>query len=136
MKHSRIIKASTLLFIFSFMIFFNIYKCPFKYIFGMSCPICGLTRAFYYALQLNFKLSFHYHLFWPVILIGIIIHVLYELQIIKSNKKQMFIVLYIFAISNLIYFLYRFISGSEIVYFNFSESLLYRVFVFIKTIIK
>lgn len=109
------------------LIIFGIYKCPIKYIFGLSCPICGLTRAFLSAFSLNFSMAFHYHLFWPIILLGLIIWALYKLKIIKLSKKTINISLCAFSIINLIYYFYRLFNGSEIVYFNFSESLIYKL---------
>ncbi len=41
--------------------------CPIKFTTGISCPGCGMTRAWLNALQLRFDLAFAYHpLFWSV----------------------------------------------------------------------
>ena len=41
------------------------YHCPFRWIFGMDCPGCGMTRALLSALKLDFQAAFSYHpLFW------------------------------------------------------------------------
>ena len=117
-----------LFFIMGIFIALGLYRCPIKYIFGMSCPICGLTRALACALKLNFKGAFHYYLFWPLIIIGLVLHILYEYKKININKKLMFGFLYSFCAINLVYYFYRFFSGSSIVYFDFSESLLYRIY--------
>ena len=135
MKNKSFRNACILFVIFLILLILDIYKCPFKYVLGISCPFCGLTRAIYYALHFNFKKSFHYHLLWPIILIGILIHVLYELKIITINKKTIYISLYLFTFINFIYYLYRFYNGSEIVNFTFNESLLYKIYLFIKNII-
>ena len=113
------------------LVILGIYKCPFKYIFGISCPFCGITRAFLSAFSLDFKASFHYYFFWPLVLIMVIIHILYEFKVIKINKKIMYFFLYLFAIINLIYYFCRLFSGSDIVYFDFTESLIYRIYEFI-----
>ncbi len=43
----------------SICIFYNIY--------GLPCPTCGMTRAYYSFLKFNFKGAFEYHpLFWLV----------------------------------------------------------------------
>ena len=36
-------------------------RCPFKAIFNIPCPGCGMTRAIISALRLNFKMAFYYH---------------------------------------------------------------------------
>lgn len=42
-----------------------IIGCPFYRLSGTPCPGCGMTRAFLFALQLDFKSAFRMHpLFW------------------------------------------------------------------------
>ena len=125
--NKRYIFAISLAVVLTLLIFLGIYQCPLKFLFGLSCPFCGITRAIYYALQLNFKKAFYYHLFWPIVLIGIIIHVLYEFKLITKYKKTMMIFLYIFVFINFFYYIYRFTNGSNIVYFDFHESLIYKI---------
>lgn len=124
----KYIFAIILAVVITVLIITGIWKCPLKYIFGLSCPFCGITRAIYYAVQFNFDKAFYYHLFWPVVIIGIIIHILYEFKIITKYKKLMMILLYIFVILNFIYYIYRFINGSDIVNFNFKESIIYKIY--------
>lgn len=107
------------------------YKCPFQHVIGISCPMCGLTRAIYNALLFNFKESFYYHLLWPLIISGIILYILYKYKMIHINEKIVFFLLEVFAIINVIYYFYRLFSGSNIVYIDFSQSLLYKIFHFI-----
>lgn len=41
--------------------------CPIKFATGISCPGCGMTRAWLYAITLRLDLAFAYHpLFWTV----------------------------------------------------------------------
>ena len=43
------------------------YRCPVKLLFGVDCPGCGLTRAFFAALHFDFRAAFAYHpLFLPI----------------------------------------------------------------------
>lgn len=47
--------------------------CPFKWIFGLPCPGCGLTRAFLSLFMGDIKGAFFYHpLFWMVPIIALI----------------------------------------------------------------
>lgn len=115
------------LFIILILSILKLYVCPIKYLFGLSCPTCGMTRALINAFQFNFKEAFYYHLFWPFLLIGFIVHILYTFNIIKINKKYIYICLYILCFLNLIYYFYRLFNGSDVVYFDFSESLLYKI---------
>ena len=53
-----------------FLVF--VYRCPFRLIFGVACPGCGLTRAMLCLLKLDIVGAFSYHpLFWLVVLWGI-----------------------------------------------------------------
>lgn len=37
------------------------YRCPFKAMFSIPCPGCGMTRALFALLQGNLTLSLHWH---------------------------------------------------------------------------
>ena len=105
----------------------NIYKCPIKHIFGLSCPLCGMTRAFLSLLRLDISKAFYYHLLWPVALLLLIFYILIERKIIRINKRTIYIVLYIICAINLIYYFYRLFNNSNIVYFRFEKSLIKRI---------
>ena len=38
--------------------------CPIKYLTGVSCPGCGMSRACFHALTLNFAAAFSFHPLW------------------------------------------------------------------------
>lgn len=38
--------------------------CPIKFVTGISCPGCGMTRALVSAIRLDFAAAFHYHPLW------------------------------------------------------------------------
>lgn len=58
--------------------------CPIKFITGMSCPGCGLTRAWESALLLNFDDAVRFHpLFWVVPLVFLM------LAVSKNMKRRM-----------------------------------------------
>ena len=42
--------------------------CPIKYITGMSCAGCGMSRAIFSAFSLDFSAAFAYHPLWIVII--------------------------------------------------------------------
>lgn len=126
------IKSITLIYIFLFLILLlvilTIYHCPLKYIFGISCPTCGLTRAMIYFFKMDFLNAFHYHAFWPVVVVGSILYILYITKIIKINQKKTILILcIIICLLNLIYYFWRLFNNSDIVYFDFTESLIYKI---------
>lgn len=49
--------------------------CPIKYLTGVSCAGCGMTRAWLSVLRLDFSTAFYYHplfLFPPIAIVGIL----------------------------------------------------------------
>ena len=42
--------------------------CPIKYLLGISCPGCGMTRACLSALRLDLRAAFYYHPLWVLLL--------------------------------------------------------------------
>jgi hypothetical protein len=122
----KLLNLGFLILVFFILVFFG-YRCPLRYLLGLSCPFCGLTRAFISLLSFNFKKAFYYHLLWPLALIGIIIFILYEFKIIKVKKIYIRVFLSLFITSFLIYYFYRLFNDSDIVYFNFNKSLIYKI---------
>ncbi len=55
-----------ILFLFGFALIMLFYKCPIKFIFGIDCPGCGMSRAFLALCLLDFKAAHDYH---PIIFI-------------------------------------------------------------------
>ena len=125
-KNTRILAFVILSFLILLSVF-EIYSCPIKTIFGISCPTCGITRAIISAIQLDFSKAFYYHLFWPVAVLVFILYLLYEFKVMRLNKKALLLIAYIICILNLIYYLYRLFNGSDIVYYNFTDSLIYKI---------
>lgn len=55
------IKLIILVFIIYFFMTLLHIGCPIKFITGISCPGCGMTRAVIAALQLHFHQAFYFH---------------------------------------------------------------------------
>ncbi len=86
--------------------------CPFKKIFHIPCPFCGLTRAYYAFIRLSFYQSIYYNiLFFPIIIVFFLLNVIFLCEIIwKRNllvfiydwinyKKLFIVVVFLFIIS-------------------------------------
>lgn len=106
---------------------FGVYKCPFRYFFGVPCPTCGITRAIVSVFSLHFAASFYYYALWPLFIIALIFYALFEFNVIKISKKTFNILVIIFAIIILVYYILRHIYGSPIVQIDFHDSLLYKI---------
>ena len=98
--------------------------CPIKYITGISCPGCGLTRACISALQLDFQWAFYFHpLFWMIPL-GILLFLF--------RKKTGPVILCTYAVVLILAFVVVYVirladPGNTIVEIDFAESVICRL---------
>lgn len=81
------------------------YSCPFKYLTGLDCPGCGLTRAFLSAFRLDFKAAFNYHPLF--LLIGIELLYLLFGNYFKLKPKTEAVIGIITVFSLLFVWIYR-----------------------------
>lgn len=66
-----------------------LYRCPFKLIFHINCPGCGMTRAVFACLRLDFKSAFQYHSLFPVVILGAVYYVFREKLDIGKKKEEL-----------------------------------------------
>ena len=66
---------------------YKITDCSFKYITGVSCPGCGLTRSFHSGANFYLTEAFAFHLLGPFFLLGFIILFLKYLMESTIGKK-------------------------------------------------
>lgn len=105
--------------------FYIVFGCPIKYLTGISCPGCGMTRAWLSVISLNFDRAFYYHPLWIIPLL----YVFDYFFIRKINNKLYNIIFYIFIALFLITYLFRLFSTNEIVSIELEKGLIYRIFV-------
>ncbi len=103
---------------------FGLYRCPSEFIFGVPCPLCGISRAFKSLLSGNIRAAFYYHPLWPVILLSLILYILCTLRIIRPGKRVFNAACIILAVMLLGCFILRHINGSPVVQTHFDESLI------------
>ena len=104
--------------------------CPLDVVFGIPCPMCGITRAILSLLHGDIYSAFYYHPLWPVIIASVILFSLYTLGIIRPSKKVFTIACFFLGFLLLGCWIIRHIQGSPIVRFHFGTSLIYRVLQF------
>ena len=66
-QRKRILSRLKILLLVAFLYYLVTWftGCPFRFLFGISCPGCGMTRAWLYVLHLDFAAAFQSHpLFW------------------------------------------------------------------------
>lgn len=72
-EKKELLSAAAMLGIFYGLLAWRGKGCPIKYLTGISCAGCGMTRAWYSALHLEFPAAFKFHpLFWMIPLIAIV----------------------------------------------------------------
>ena len=98
---------------------FDIYKCPLDFLFGIPCPLCGMTRALLSVLKGDIAGAFYYHPLWPVAVLAAIAYILYFFEFIRISKKIFNIILIVLSACFVICFIYRHLTGSPVVRTHF-----------------
>ena len=99
--------------------------CPIKFLTGISCAGCGMTRAWLSVLKLNLKQAFYFHpLFWTVP-IGIFIYLLRK----RVSEKNVRFVIGIFIFLFTAVYIMRMMDPEDIVVnFEIYESIVWKTF--------
>ena len=118
----NIIKAISVIILFYIAIESIGITCPIKFLTGISCAGCGMSRAFLAALKLDFVSAFHFHpLFWLVIPT--------VLLFVFRNKITFFKICFILIVAIFIitYLIRMFQPNDDIVVFEPQAGFIYRV---------
>ena len=99
--------------------------CPIKFLTGINCAGCGMTRAFIALLHLDVESAFHYHPLFPLVPVAGAI-VLFRKRIpVKLYRFSLFTITGVFLI---IYLLRLFDAADTVVVFDPKSGLIYRLF--------
>ena len=97
--------------------------CPIKYLTGISCAGCGMTRALLSVLSLDFSAAFYYHPLWILLFPTALL-----LIVLKAKKKKtafsavLSCVVFLF----LAVWIFRLAYGDDIVAFDFDDGAINR----------
>ena len=105
--------------------------CPVKFVTGISCPGCGMTRAWGAVLRGDFAAAFRYHPLWILPIPGAAL-LIFQKRIPKKVFKISIIV--ITACFFVVYAIRMADSGNTIVVFRPSEGLIGRTILRIKNL--
>ena len=127
-KHRIFIE--TVLTILGLLLFIIIFRppCLMKYFTGFSCPGCGISRAIFAALKLNFEDAFSYHPIWFLILPASAISLM--LYYVKREWIFYAFVGSYFAIYVGVWIV-RIIMGDPVVQCDFTDGAIYKAFIWI-----
>lgn len=82
--------------------------CPIRWVTGISCPGCGMTRAVFSALRLDFAAAFYYHPLWCVLPpVAVALLILRE----KGRLRAFRILLYLLIAAFFAVYLWRIFFG-------------------------
>lgn len=125
LKKQRIIIAAVFITIIVYVgVYLKGVPCIIKYLTGVSCLGCGMTRAWLAALKLDFSMAFYYHplFFMPVIILIII------LNRKRLKPKTLSVIIWAVLILFGIVYIYRMFTPNDIVVFQPEKGLLYKIF--------
>ena len=98
--------------------------CPIKFITGISCAGCGMSRAWMAFFQLDMAKAFEYHpLFWLVPIAVIVLLCKSKINI-KIYKIIIFTIIIMFAIVYMCRFIW---SADDLVIFEPQNNILFRI---------
>lgn len=67
--------------------------CPFRFLTGIPCAGCGMTRAYWSLLSLDFKQAFYYHPLFGTIPLLLFLFILKETKRLKEGIFYAFLIL-------------------------------------------
>ncbi|MBE7018866.1 MAG: DUF2752 domain-containing protein [Ruminococcaceae bacterium] len=103
--------------------------CPIDYITGISCPGCGMTRALFSLLCLDFQMAWYYH---PLIFFCIVFFPILLVAHLKNKQKLRRGLTVIFVVAFLATYLYRlFIVKSPILHFTPENGIFVRLLMYL-----
>lgn len=128
MKHTILNKikehGKAIILFFLIGVFYLSFGCPFRLLFGISCPGCGMTRALFSLLTLDFGNAFEMH---PLVFLLPLAVLIYFKR--RSIPKKVMTALCVFALIILFaVYCIRMAQGGTVVYADFEGGLIYRLF--------
>lgn len=120
-----------------FLVIFLIYMftgCPIKLFTGVSCAGCGMTRAYFSLLHLNFRDAFYYHLLFPCPIIFVAVYIMTKFGFPQKAAKVIYGVMIFLFIA---VYIYRMLNPNDsIVVFEPQNGLIFKGIKFILDYVK
>lgn len=103
---------------------FEIPTCPSKIFLGISCPGCGLSRAFMSVFRFDFAAAFEFNPLWPLVIVTVILLAVFW---VKGKNQVLEITGIVFLVIALVIYIYRVaFTESPVVVWDFESGLIYR----------
>ena len=104
-------------------LFYLTLGCPLRFFTGVCCPGCGMSRALWYALKLDFANAYHMH---PLIFIMPIVALIYIFRKKLPEKLYIGLAVVFFTLMAVTY-IYRLFNGSDVVYIDTSRGFISKI---------
>lgn len=122
-----------LFFVLDIIIFYALlfalgFTCPIKAVTGISCPGCGMTRAYLSLLRLKPGLAFSYHPLFPLPAIFLLAYIFRRR--LPENFKKIGIIL-ILVLFFLVYLVRMADPGDDIVVCRPKDSVIYKAYEYV-----
>jgi hypothetical protein len=121
-------------FIFCIIVLYAFYNiigigCQIRFLTGVSCAGCGMTRAWIYLFHLDIKGAFHFHPLFilPVIYLPILLFKRY------IPKKIFFYAIVIGVFLFIATYIFRILNPDDVVNINIENGFIYKVLKFIQS---
>jgi hypothetical protein len=116
-----------MLYLAGIYLFFSLLHigCPLKFITGISCPGCGMTRAYYSLMQLDINKALHYHPLFILVPLMIALY-LFDFYIKPKFVKGLWAVIIIAFLSTYLFRL--FLSQNDVVEIDITSSIMLKLY--------
>ena len=130
LKYRLEIGAIAIVAVLYFSFFIAGITCPLKFVTGISCPGCGMSRAVMNAVKGDFSAAFSYHPMWITLPIIAFFLIFFR---IKKMVTESNIVLGVFVTLMVLVYIYRlFFLAQDVVVFSPSDSVFVRVYSYVR----
>lgn len=97
--------------------------CPIRFITGIPCAGCGMTRAWMAVLRLDFKAAYHYHPLYPLPPIAVVVFLLRKQIPPNFYRGMMYAAIALFVGV----YLYRMRCGDDVLAIELQKGVIFQI---------